>query len=343
MAFEFIVETGFEDGTLDTFSSETDTTSKLDFPHYSELAAIPGLPGPYRGAFCMRVDLAVGTTNAFVTDITNWDSLTAGVRRHTSFKLFVSSDITMANNDEFAILQLIETGAAIEVGIFINFTTANGLRIGIGETGATQFLPLTTNVWHHVNLNTLIDDGGGNNGTIDLSLDGGAATQVAGVLDQNAITSGRIGVVDQDASTTAGVLLFDEFIIDDGEIFPTTFRFPVTQLLTVSGHAFVGPGRIEDISLMAGGATNNVLSIFDTDRGNTNDASKIVAELKGVTTNSELVRFHDGDIQVQRGCFVSMTGTNPRALIKIKYAPAYGSDGAIRTAGRNWKPTPGNV
>lgn len=340
MAFPFVAENGFEDGTLGHFDTETDTTARLDFAHYSDLAKIPGLPGPFSGAHVMRVDLAASTTNAFVTETGSWDiALNAGL--HIAFKLFVSSDIVMANTDEFAILQLIEVGATVEAGIFINFTTANGLRLGIGETGATSFLPLTTGVWHTVELEINLDDGGSNDGTIDMRLDGSAATQVAS-LDQMAIASGRLGVVDQDAGTTAGVVLFDEVVTDDARIFPTTYRYPVTKLLTTSGHAFVGAGRIEDVSLLSGGASDNVLSVFDTDVGNTDDASKIVAELKN-TGNNELVRYHDGDIQVWRGCFISMSGTNPRALVKIKYAPAYGSDGAIRTAGASWQPTPGNV
>ena len=340
MAFPFVAEENFEDGTLGIFDSETDTTSRLDFPHYSDLAAIPGLPGPFSGAFCMRVDLAVGTTNAFLTETGTWD-IAAAASLHIAFDFFVSSDITMANTDEFTILQLIETGAAVEAGIFINFTTANGLRIGIGETAATSLLPLTTGVWHKVEFEVTIDDGGSNDGVIDLRLDGSAATQVT-ALDQNAITSGTLGVVSQDAGTTAGVLLFDNVITDDGRVFPTSIRFPNTRLLTKSGHAFVGAGRLDGVTMLSGGATDNVLSVFDTDVGNTSDASKVVAELKNDANNS-LVRSDHDDIHVQRGCFISMSGTNPRALVRIKFAPAYGSDGAIRTLGAARQPTPGDV
>lgn len=339
MAFPFVTENGFEDGTRGHFDSETDTDSRLDFPHYSDLAAVPGLLGPFSGAHCLRVDLSVGTNDAFLTETTSWDVAAAG-RLHIRMQMFVTNDITMANADEFEILGLHSAGA-VEAGVFINFTTANGLRIGIGLDTASSFLPLPTGRWITVELDATVDDGGSNNGTIDLRVDGGAATQVAS-LNQGAVTFGQLGVNDQDAGTTAGVILIDDVISDDARIFPPTFRYPTTRLFTISGHAFVGAGRISDVSLLSGGAADNVLSVFDTDRGNTDDANKVVAELKN-TANEQLVRYHDGDIQVHRGCFISMSGTNPRALVKIKYAPAYGSDGAIRTAGASWKPTPGNV
>lgn len=340
MAFPFAAEVNFEGGTRGSFDSETDTTGRLDFAHYSDLAAVPGLPGPFSGAFCMRVDLAPSITDAFVTETDSWDIAASG-NLHIAFKLFVTSNIVMANLEQFVVWRVLDGASAVMAVCSVNFTDADGLRLGIGKIGATSFLPLTTNVWHTVELELTLDDGGSNDGTIDLRLDGAAATQVAS-LDQNATVSGQLGVLDQDAGTTAGVVLFDEVITDDARIFPTTFRYPVTKLLTTSGHAFVGAGRVESVSLLSGGATDNVLSVFDTDRGNTDDASKIVAELNN-TANDQLVRHFGDDIQVQRGCFISMSGTNPRALVKIKYAPAYGSDGAIRTAGASWKPTPGNV
>ena len=63
MAFPYIFKANFEGGTNGEWDSESDTGSRLDFPHYSELARIPGLAMPYRGARCMRVDLTTGQTN----------------------------------------------------------------------------------------------------------------------------------------------------------------------------------------------------------------------------------------------------------------------------------------
>ena len=191
MAFPYVFEENFELGTIGSFDSETDTGARLDIAHYSDLAGVPGLPGPFNGAFSMRVNLATSTADAFVTETAGFD-IAANARLHIRFMLWVSNDIVMANNDEFLILQLINGSAVNEVVCAINFTTGSGLRIGVGETAATSLLPLTTNTWHSVELDVTLDDGGTNDGTIDLTLDEvGTATQVTG-LDQAAIASATI-------------------------------------------------------------------------------------------------------------------------------------------------------
>ena len=64
MAFPFLSEANFEDGTKGHFDSETDTGSRLDIAHYSTLAKIPGLAMPWRGAYAVRVNLATSTNDA---------------------------------------------------------------------------------------------------------------------------------------------------------------------------------------------------------------------------------------------------------------------------------------
>lgn len=332
MAFPYLSENGFEDGTLGHFDVETDTETRLDFPHYSTLAGIPGLPAPFRGAYCMRLALANdgSPADAYVQETGSWDTSAAGT---IFFRLifWVSPTITMANADEFGIFQLWSGATTVEGGAYINFTTANGLRLGIGETSATSFKPLTTGVWHQLELKYVVDSGVGNDGTIDAWLDGSAFTQVT-ALDQGAITSGVVGVVSQDVGTTAGTILFDSIVADDARLFPVTDRFPQTQLLTQSGHVFVGAGDLEQVALLSGASTDNVLSIYDTDKAYTSDPSNLVLELKNVA-NGEMVPHDYPDVRCTRGCYVVLAGTNPRALVKIKCASAY-SDGAIRQQGQ---------
>ena len=343
MAFPFLSEAGFETGTLGHFDAETDTESRLDFPHYSALAAVPRLSMPFRGAYCLRVNLANDGTpaDAYVQETGSWDTAAAGTI-FFRFMLWVSSDITMANNDEFAVLQLWSGASTVEGGVYINFTTANGLRLGIGETSATSFIALTTNTWHAVEAKFVIDSGVGDDGTIDAWLDNAALTQVT-ALDQGAITSGVVGAIGQDAGTTKGTILIDDIIADDARIFPPSIRFPTSQHLTTSGHAFVGPGEIDALRLLSGAATDNAISIFDTDVGSTSDAGNAVLELKNTANNEMVTSSNLAPIRVQRGCFVSMTGTNPRAELEVRPCPAWGSDGAIRQYGLRRKPTPGNV
>lgn len=328
MAFPFLSQANFAAGGLGHFDAETDTESRLDIPHYVTLARTPGLPMPWRGAYAMRVTLVNDGTpaDAYLQETGSWDTAAAGTI-FFRFMLFVTKDIVMANADEFAVFQLWSATNTVEGGVYINYTTANGLRIGIGETAATSFLPLTTGVWHTIELKAVIDSGAGNDGTLDGWLDNAAFTQVT-ALDQGAITSGVIGVLSQDAGTTAGTVLFNDIVADDARVFPTAERFPQSLLLTASDHAFVGPGEIADLSLLSGAGTDNVLQIYDTDTAYTSDASNMIMELKN-TTNNEAVNLAGTALCIKRGCYVSLAGTNPRALISF-FAP-YFEAGPLRT------------
>lgn len=335
MAFPYLSEATFDDGTKGHFDVETDTETRLDFPHYSTLANAANQTVPYRGAYCMRAALANdgSPADAYVQETGAWD-LAATNSIFFRLVFWVSPNITMANNDEFAILQLWSGATTVEGGAYINFTTANGLRLGIGETSASSFKPLTTGVWHTLELKFVIDSGVGDDGTIDAWLDNGAFTQVT-ALDQAAITSGVVGVLSQDVGTTAGTVLFDSILADDARIYPITDRFPQTRLLTASEHLFVGPGELERISLLSGAGTDNVLTVYDTDLGVTLDATNIVDEIKN-TANSQTVD-REMPLRFTRGCYVTLSGTNPRAVAKIKWANSY-SEGAMRLQGQRRTP-----
>src|SRR3989304_4043146 len=143
MAFQFLSQSNFEDGGLGAFDAETDTETRLDFPHYVTLARTPGLPMPWRGSNCMRVTLVNDGTpaDAYVQKTGSWDTAAAGTI-YFRFMFYMTSDYVMANNDEFAIFQLWSSTNTVEGGVYVNYTTANGLRIGIGETSASSFMPL---------------------------------------------------------------------------------------------------------------------------------------------------------------------------------------------------------
>ena len=337
MAFPFITEENFETGTLGHFDVETDTESRLDFPHYSTLARTPGLEMPWRGAYCMRVNLANdgSPANAYVQETGSWDLAASGVLV-VRFMFWLSPDTVMANNDEFAIMQLWSSTSTAEAGFHINFTTADGFRLGVSETGSGGFLkPLTLGVWHTVEATFTIDSGA-NDGSIAALLDGSAFSTITS-LTQGAITSGVLGVVSQDSGTTRGTILFDQIVTDDARIYPLSDRFPTTVRLTKSSHVFVGPGTVAHIELISGAATDNVLQVFDTDAGSVLDASNAILTLTN-TANSQTV-LHAEPVFFKRGCFVQLAGTNPSATVTIKRAAHY-SPGAMRACGLQRKPPP---
>lgn len=332
MAFPYLLEEGFELGTLGSFDVETDTAGKLDFPSYRELARSDCRGAPYRGAYCMRVDLSkTPGTDAYVQETGTFDTSAAGTL-YVAFAFYISSNYVMANTNEFAIFQLWSGTNTDEGSIVVNYTTANGLRIGLESPGETSaYSGLIPNQWHWLELKALVDSGVGNDGTLDLYVDGTLAASLA-TIDQGAITSGVMGAIGLDAGTTKGTILFDQLIVDDALTPPPAQRFPQNLLLTKTDHAFVGPGRIDNVSLISGAGTDCTAIVYDTDRHDTADENNIVVYLAN-TVNAELVDPAATPVHLTKGAYVVLAGTNPRALVRLGPVIAYGSDGAIRNYG----------
>lgn len=346
MAFPFLSEYNVEQGDKGHFDSESDSANRLDFAHYSQLAQVPGLAMPWRGAYCVRVNLATSTTDAYLQEDTSWD-LSASGSLYMRFMLWASPDLVMANNDQFNVLVLQSAGPVSEVVAGIIYTTAAGFKFGVGETAITSSLPLQLNKWNCIELKVVIDSGVGNDGTIDFWVNGTAGTQVAS-LDQAAITQGLFGVIGQDAGTTAGNILLDALIADDARIYGSynyNERFSENIYLQASSHVWVGHGVLENVQLITGG-TDNQLEVFDTDTANTVDVSKRKVHLQ-TATSGEVVDPAGMPVVLTRGCYVKLSGTagalGPFAIVKIGRAVGFGSDGAIRNYGTKRKQLIGNV
>jgi len=340
----YTTETGFEQGNTLTdthFDVETLASGKLDIVHYTTLAAIPGMPAPYRGAYCMRVDLSTSTTDCQLQETGSWD-IAQSAELYIRFMFWLggtgSQEVVMADTNSFAIFALWSSTNTHEATIGINFTTANGFRLYVAElaneTGAS-YAPFSLNKWHSIELYANWDTSA-NDGTLDCYLDGYGLTQITG-LTQAAGTSGVIGVLGQDAGTTTGICLYDEVVGDAERIYPPYMRFPQDIIINSSQHVFVGPGIIDNISLLSGAGTNNILTLYDTDTAFRVNPTRTRVELKN-TTNNELVDPAGMPIHVIRGCYVDLAGTDPRAVLKIRRAVAYGSDGAVRTYASKRKP-----
>jgi hypothetical protein len=333
MAFPFTTIADFEDGTFASthFDVETDTNGGLDFPHYTDLARYPGLSMPYRGAYCMRVDMpTVSTAGAWLQETGSWD-LTAGTDSiNIRLKFWLSKDMAMSSDDVFSLIELWSATSTVEAVVAVKFTTAAGWEIGIGETAPTVLVPLTLGEWHDIEV--FVDPAAGT-GTIDAWLDGTALTQVAS-LTQADITSGIVGANPGAAFTpTAGTLLIDEII---GHVSTASVRigsggqrFPSQLLMIKSGHAFVGHGIIDNVSLLSGAAVDNVLQLWDTDAADTTNGT-MKLELKNLTASETPVDPAGVPVEFTKGCYVSLAGTNPRAMLNIRRAMGYSSDGAIR-------------
>ena len=332
MAFPWIFEESFDDGTKGDFGAEADTGSLLDFPHYTTLAAIPGMGLPFRGAYCMRIVL--GDTNVHTLleeDLNIADTATAWVR----FYLFVDKGFAATADDIFNIFEWQSTSNVIEAAISMRITAATDivdLSIADGVVASSGFVPISKGVWHAIEALFTVDAAAGNDGVLELYVDGTQTVRTTGHNVSLAISHGVLGTQDTEATTT-GTLLFDQFVFDDLQIYPFKRRYVENILVTKDQHIFVGNGRIDNITLLSGSSgTDSVVKIFDTDVADTNDASNIVIELKN-TAGDEVVDPAGVPAPITRGAYVVLSGTGTRgsrALVKICRAQGWGSDGAIR-------------
>ena len=340
MAFPFIFEANFEaetDGSVEWDAAATDTGSQLDFPSYKDLARLPfRSAAPSSGAKCMRLQLTGGTADAFVVE-GDIDISLPGTA-FFKFDVWFSDDFAATADDTFHFLETQGAANAITQVLGARIVATTGaINFGMGNIVPTSFgaLAITRGAWYTVELDITNNAGAG---TIDLFVTKRGdkispnvhATQV-GTLTNIAVTRGVLGIQNH-LGTTTGTILIDNFVMDDARLFPRAIVNPEVVLMTKSGHVFVGPGEVDNISLLSGGGTDNVLAVFDTDSADTNDANNIGVELKN-TADNELVDPAGTPISIRRGAFVQLAGTNPRALVKIKLVDSFGSAAAIRRLG----------
>lgn len=336
MAFPYIFEANFQDGTNSEWDSESDTGGLLDFPHYSTLARIPGMAMPYRGAFCMRVQMGDTNSHGLVEgDVDIADNAT----RYFRFYLYAHSDVTATADDVFSIFELQQTGGATtEATMGMRITAAtNLLEIGIGDgTAPSSYVEFPRGRWVCVELKMKVATGG--SGTLDLYLDGADVVALSTLTNAAAVGTCLFGT-NATLATTTGTLLFAEFAMDDGRLGVIVDRRRDSIYLTKTGHAFVGPGKIDRIALQAGAATDNTITIYDTDTGYTTDATNVVY-LGGNTVSGEAKDFDlHHCVDVKRGAYVVLAGTNPRCVLGFR-APMSMSDGVMRSFANRRSPNP---
>ena len=324
MGYPFVFEENFELGTKGDFGTESDTGSKLDYPHFSTLAAIPGMGLPYRGAYCARI--LPGDTNDH-TIIVPEMNIANGDTGWLRFYLW--HDLAATANDVFNIFEH-QASATIELAMSLQITAATNLvEIGLGESEASTFnAVLAPRRWHLIELKSIAQTGA----TSSLFVNR-ADVQTLGSHPSAPVTDGVLGTQGT-AATTTGTILFDQFVFDELQVFGFEHRFPETILCTKSQHIFVGNGEIENVTLLSGDTTvDNQVKIYDTDSAYTSDAGNIVAELRN-TAVKEIVDPAGMPVRVTRGAYVQISGTietgGPRALVKIGAAQGWGSEGAIR-------------
>ncbi len=331
MSFPYLFSENFDLGTLGIFNSESDSSTILDYPHYTELAR--NAMAPYGGAYAMRIRPAGGTTSAYVQENDGFDTAAAGTI-FIRFYVYVGQDLQMGASDKFSIFEA-ESVADTTTEFACGFDQNSGnLRFWMAETIAASASTLTLGTlaqargkWYCIELKALIDDGAGNNGTLDGWVNGTPLTQIT-ALDQGAIVDAKLGIIGLDAGTI-GTLLFDSVVADDTRLHPLKDRFTGTNHWAHAAQDFplIGPGKFS--AAITGTGTNAVLSIYDTDRALTDETP--IAVLRNLTAN-EFIPGHD-IFEVKHGAFITQTGTNVQSFFSIDRGGIL-SDGAYINAGR---------
>ena len=342
IAFPYDLAVNFEDGTDDDINStEVDSGARLNIRNYSYLAK-HGKSMPFKGAYAAEVDFGISTADSYFVDTGN-HALNAAF--YYRFMLYLSSDLTMTDDTEFSVFGLVASGTSqlsIMVGRTTTGETNQSFYIGAGKasTAAANRLTISQAGWHTVEIAANIDEGTQDDGDVTLWLDGGAAATLS-TIGQIAVTDKRLGADASDAgwdTPTAGYMLLDEFVEEDANTvsIPTTERYPERLFMHETGHAFVGPGWIDEAQLLPSAAgTTDGFTIYDTDVHEVLDPTNIVARILQDAAIDSTVS-SDDPIHVKRGAYVVMAGTadadGPWALLKVR--PKYRSEGAIAQYGR---------
>lgn len=311
----YLAQENFEQGTLGTFDSETDTQSKLTIRHYRELPATPVREMPYRGAYVAHIDLSLGTADAYFEEAL---VVAGAATRYVRFYLYVQ-DLVMAANDRFTVFQLQSAGPISEAVVDIR-NTGGVIELLLAETGAAATVRATQlrqNQWHAVELRALIDSGAGNDGVLEFFVDGRPVGTTITALDQEAIAQLRWGAMGIDATTTAGHLLLDELVVDDMRIYPLDGRYPTTRHLTQTAHVAVGPGMIEDVYLLDAGSADARMELYDSDNADPS-AGLILAPFTLTSGYRQDEKFTSVGT-FARGVYAVLSGTNPQGFITLKH------------------------
>lgn len=337
----------FDTGDNSQWDSETDTGSLLDFPHYTTLAAVPGRPMPYRGAYCMRI--APGDTNDHTVTEGDIDVAT-GATGWCRWAMYISTDFAATANDEFSIFQWQQAGGTVEAHVALEITASTDAVViggadGAGDISSTA-VTIPKGVWHIVETMLTVETTAGcsGDGVLDVYLNGARILNATSQTHGGAVGQGVLGTQDTAATTNAGYILFDDFVFSDTRYYPTS-RFHTHRIVTSDSFLFVGPGRVDNVKIIDDGGGDNEMELYDTDVY----SASLEPRWRGrtVTANTD-VDAADVPIEFTRGCLVRFPagGGGGRVVageFNIGRAVGWGSDGAIRNYAHNRKPTPGNV
>jgi len=335
--FPYILEATFEGGATNFDTAITDTTSKSSYPHYPAMLGKYDID-PWRGAYAWLIDQSTGTTTTAVNQTHAAFNISADAYWALGFAFYAKST-TMATTNRTSLV-VCSASATDEVCLQLYYTTAGGLQLLLTEAndtavGSNPTCVLTENEWHWIEMYGTVDDGGTNDGTAYLVLDGNAVGNI-GSLDQGAFTDLYVGLMNIDAGHTSGVYVFDDFIISATDTsavrvgkrsrFPSNVHVSArSNALDATGHGqhlFVGPGTVSEAMILTANS-GDIIRLYDTDVAETTGTYNLVAEANYSSGSVVII----GPVKFEKGCYcvvVPGSTNGARGIVNIALAPLDG-------------------
>lgn len=325
-SFPFQFEANFEVSDASEFTATVGTQVAVE--HYKELARNGAWGVPYRGAYALQGTFGTDT-DSYVrsTSIT----IGSGSVGYSRFMFYIGDDVSASTTTEV----LLYTTEPAVAGIGLRIESGGDIKFGIASNGSaltTSDVVLEKGRWYTAELTADTT----NTNTCTATLDDAVSVTIANGVVTGATTESRLGITGIGAGSLAnieGTVTLDELATDSARLYGFDSRYPQRLLVTKTSHVFVGSGNIEDIQLIAGAGTDCELNIYDTETADTNPQNLIFRQTNN--TSDEATNYNGRDkIKCHKGAYVTMSGTDPRAVISLGITSSYGSEANVRKLAR---------
>lgn len=323
-SFPYDFQANFETGDDSEFTSTIGT--QVSVKDYKYLARNRAWGMPFRGAYALFAELGVDT-DSYVRSTSI--AIGSGGNEHSRFMFYIGDDVEATTTTEVILYTMEPAVAAVGVRIESGGDIKFGIRSNT-DAFTTSDIVLEKGKWYTAELHSATTNG--NTCTARLK-ELGIELETVNDVVTGAITEGRLGVIGVGAGSLAdvsGSIILDQLVHDVSRVYGVDERFPQRLLINDSQqHVFVGSGCIEDIQLLAGAGTDCVLEVYDTDEADTT-MSNLVARVTN-NTSGETVNYEGRlPIRVSKGAYITLSGTDPQAVISIGIAGAYGTEAVLR-------------
>jgi hypothetical protein len=268
---------------------------------------------PFRGAYALFAELGVDT-DSYVRSTSI--AIGSGADEHSRFMFYVGDDVEATTTTEVILYTLEPAVAAVGIRIESGGDIKFGIRSNT-DALTTSDIVMEKGKWYTAELHA--DTTNTNTCTARLK-ELGIELTTANDVATGAVTEGRLGVIGVGAGSLAdvsGSITLDQLVHDTARVYGVDERFPQRVLINAAQqHVFLGPGRIEDIQLLAGAGTDCVLEIYDTDRAETTNSNLVARMTNEVSGETKEYGGRD-DIQIHKGAYIKLTGTDPQAIVAL--------------------------